>query len=219
MRWLILGPYPPEQGQGSRATAAAAAHAIDAGHDVTVISPRPTAAHRHQPLVGRSSLWALGSLLDAETTLWVRVEPGVLLSRTTDRRVALVERLLVRRLLRRAVRSVIDVGDIDVFPGGRAGALVFGSVDQLVVRSVADRDRLLAAGARPHTVVQADVATEELGASEAVPPRSSDPDPGAPLPPPPDRLARLAPGASRSEIEAVVRARAAEAPVRSAGRR
>lgn len=216
MRWLILGPYPPEQGLGARAAASAAAERIDAGHEVTVISPRPTAAHRHQALTGREALWALGSSLDADTAVWARVEPGVLLTRTTDRKAALVERLLLRRLLRRAGRSVIDVGDLDLFPGGRAGALVFGAVDQLVVHSSTDRQRLIEAGAPAHKLVVAEQSAAPAldAASQAAPPPSAHEAPC----PPPERLRALGRGATRSEIEAAVRARAAEVPVSPAGR-
>lgn len=216
MRWLILGPYPPEQGLGAQATARAAIEHIDAGQEVTVISPRPTAAHRHQVLAGREALWALGSSIGADTAVWARVEPGVLLTRTTDRRTALLERLLLRRLLRRAGRSVLDVGDLDLFPGGRAGALVFDAVDQLVVHSAVDRDRLLEAGAPARKVVVIDRPKPPAGpAATSTPPSVVD----GPPPAPPDQLRALAAGATREEIEAAVRARAAAAPVRSADRR
>jgi hypothetical protein len=55
-RWLILGPYPPERGAGARAAAAFAAQRLAAGDDVTVISPRPTAAHEHAPLEGPAGI-------------------------------------------------------------------------------------------------------------------------------------------------------------------
>ena len=210
MRWVILGPYPPERGEGAALAAAEVARRLDAGDEVTVISPRPSAAHRHRPLVGPSALWSLHADVAGFDGLWARVEPGMLLTRDPSRPDALLERVLLRRLLRRVARSVLDVGDAVLFPGGRAGGLVFSAVSELIVHSAADEQRLLAGGApraKVTLVPPMSVAGPSVGqaVSELLPPEDV---------PPPDGLRGLQPGADRATIEAAVRARAAAAPLR-----
>ena len=148
VRWVIVGPFAPERGDGPDAAVAATAARLQAGDDVLTVAPRPSAAHRHQPLVGRSAWRRLAQLLEPGDGLWVRLEPGVLFTRTPGRVEALVERVGFRWAVRRCSRVVVDVGDVALLPGGRAGALAFAAIDELVAHSEADRQALLAAGAR-----------------------------------------------------------------------
>ena len=208
MRWLIVGPYPPEQGSGPAAAAAMVAERLAAGDTVHAVSPRPTAAHVHLPLVGVQAIWALARLAREQHAegIWLRVEPGILLTSGTDRRRALAERLALAALLSRFRTSVLDVGDVGLLPGGRAGRPVFASATRFVTHSDKDTATLLASGAPPAKVQQVEL------------PAPSSP-PGAPSSmvrvddasvdyPPPTRLVDL-PG-DRTAIEAAVRARAAE---------
>lgn len=215
MRWVIVGPYPPERGEGPVVTAAVAAAHLDAGDQVTVISPRPSAAHHHRELVGREALRRLHADVGPGDGFWARVEPGILLTRSPSRVEAILERVLLRRVLRRAGRSVLDVGDVALFPGGRAGALVFDSVDQLVVHDLAERDALVAAGASPHKVVLHDEAPapqhDEQGSG-------TTPAEVVLEVPPPVELQALPADAGRAAIEAAVRRRAADAPLRRGSR-
>lgn len=207
MRWVIVGPFAPERGDGPDAAVAAAAARLRAGDDVLTVAPRPSAAHLHQPLVGRSGWRRLAQLLEPGDGLWVRLEPGVLFTRTPGRVEALVERAGFRWAVRRCRRVVVDVGDVALLPGGRAGALAFAAIDELVAHSEADRQALLAAGARPDAL--------------AGPQRPDAPDESAdgllearPAAPPLGPVV-LPPGAGREAIEQLVRARAVAAPVRS----
>lgn len=216
MRWLILGPYPPQAGEGSEVTAVAAAERLRDGDDVVVVSPLPTAAHDHGPLAGFRALWRVGRRVGTERALWARVESGVLLSHGASRIEALLERVLLAVVLRRAPHAVLDVGDVALFPGGRAGALVFAAVDELVVHSADARAHLVAAGASP-----AKLTLVERRADGA-PPDAVEPSRPAVQPvevPPPDVLRALPLGAARDDIERAIRARAAEAPVSRALRR
>jgi hypothetical protein len=49
---LVFGSYPPVPGPASAATIAAVRQAWAEGHEVRVVSPRPSAAHLSAPLVG-----------------------------------------------------------------------------------------------------------------------------------------------------------------------
>jgi hypothetical protein len=209
VRWVIVGPFPPERGDGPEATVGAAAERLRAGESVLTVSPRPSAAHRHQGLVGRSAWRPFGRLIEPGDSLWVRLEPGVLFTRAPGRVESLIERAWFRWAVRRCGRVVVDVGDVALLPGGRAGALTFAAIDELVVHTEADRQTLLAAGATASRLVGPDhevepvEPVEDLGREPAAPPLGP---------------VVLPPGADRAAIERLVRERAAAAPVRP-GRR
>lgn len=205
MRWLIVGPYAPERGAGARWTTLAAVERIDAGDDVTVVSPRPSAAHRHQPLLGRRALLDLVREVGPDTALWARVEPGLLLTREPSRAQAIVERALLGLALRRAARSVLDVGDPGMFPGGRAGALVLGPVDELVVHSEEHRALLVASGAAPEKVVLRPEPDEAQPTAPAPAAAAEAETPARPVPP--ADFGDLPAGTDRERLEAAIRAR------------
>ena len=212
MRWVIIGPYLPERGEGALAAAAMVRGCLDAGDVVHVVSPRPSAAHEHWPLVGRRAIWDMAELVRGADGLWLRVEPGIALTRQPSRQEAIFERALLRRVLNRVRTSVIDVGDVGMLPGGRAGRLVLDKVGTLVVRSEADRRTLIANGAEPGRIEvrPAFVGPPEPAAPVAKPPAAAPPAMPAP---PPDELLSLPVDAGREAIEAAVRARARVAPV------
>ena len=175
MRWLIVGPYPPEQGSGPAAAAAAVAERLVVGDTVHAVSPRPSAAHAHLPLTGVRAMWALTAMARREGAdgLWLRVEPGILLQPTTDRRQALVERMALAALLRRFRTSILDVGAVGLLPGGRAGRPVLSAATQLVAHTDQDAATLVANGA----------PTERVVLGVAVDPGPTGPAPIAPLAP------------------------------------
>lgn len=204
MRWLIVGPYVPEQGSGPSAAAAAVAERLAAGDTVHVISPRPTAAHAHMSLTGVRAMWALAKLARTEQAdgIWVRVEPGILLQPGTGRRQALTERLSLSVLLGRFTTSVLDVGDVGLLPGGRAGKPVFASATRFETHSERDTATLIANGAPTAKVTQLDAGRTPASTSEVVERRG-------PVTYPPPEVLRDLPG-ERHAIEAAVRARAAD---------
>ncbi len=202
MRWLIVGPYVPEQGSGPAAAAAAVAERLAAGDTVHVVSPRPTAAHAHLPLGGVGAMWALAKVARAERAdgIWVRVEPGILLQPGTGRRQALTERLALSVLLGRFTTSVLDVGDVGLLPGGRAGKPVFAAATRFETHSERDTATLIANGAPTAKVTQLEAGRPPMGT----------PEPAGRVGPvsyPPADVLRDLP-ADRTAIEAAVRARA-----------
>lgn len=200
-RWLIVGPYPPEQGSGPAAAAAFVAERLAAGDTVHAVSPRPTAAHEHLPLEGLRGIRAVWRLARAQRAdgLWLRVESGILLRAGVDRRQALVERAALALLLRRVVTSVLDVGDVTLLPGGRAGRPVLAAATRFVVHTPGDLDVLVANGAASDRVQQVGPSrAPEVAAAAVLPARYLPPTVLQALP------------ASRETIEAAIRARAAE---------
>lgn len=202
-RWLIVGPYPPEQGSGAAAAEAAVRERLAAGDTVHAVSPRPSAAHEHQPLEGVRAMWALARLARAQgaDALWLRVEPGILLRSGTDRRQALLERLALGRLLRRFDTSVLDVGDVGLLPGGRAGRPVFAAASRFVTHDARATTTLVANGAPPDKVTE-QVASTHVGPAGPAPALGPVDYPAA-------TVLQDLPG-DRTAIEAAVRARAAE---------
>lgn len=205
-RWLVVGPYPPEQGAGPAAAAAFVAEQLATGATVHAVSPRPTAAHEHLQLDGLRGVLALRRLAKAQRAdgLWLRVEPRILLRSGVDRRRALVERGALALLLRTFTTSVLDVGDASLLPGGRAGRPVFATASRFVTHRRADADALIASGAPPAKVA---LVGDELPGGAAPLPDASHP-PASVAYPEPAGLRDLSD--SRAEIEAAVRDRAAQ---------
>jgi hypothetical protein len=202
VRWLILGPYPPEPGAGPAAAAAFVAERLAGGDSVHAVSPRPTAAHEHHPLEGLGGIRALWQIVRAQHAdgLWWRVEPGILLRHTVDRRRGLLERAALVLALRRFDTAILDVGDVGLLPGGRAGRPVLAAATRFVVHSPKDAETLVANGAARDRI---DVAGPAAEAPE--PAFVSGPEPTYP---PPTQLHDLT--GSREVIEAAVHRRADE---------
>lgn len=167
--WLIVGPYPPEQGSGAAAAEAAVRERVAAGDTVHAVSPRPSAAHVHLPLEGLRGMRALARIARAQEAdgLWLRVEPGILLRSGTDRRQALIERLALAWLLRRFDTSVLDVGDVGLLPGGRAGGPVFTAATVFVTHDPRTTATLVANGAPPDKLTELATSTSDRPADVA----------------------------------------------------
>lgn len=205
-RWLIVGPYPPEQGSGPASAAAVVAGRLAAGDTVLAVSPRPSAAHIHLPMDGVRAMWTLARLARAERAdaLWLRVEPGILLQPSTDRRQVLLTRMALAMLLRRFETSVLDVGDVGLLPGGRAGRPVFAAATRFVTHAEAATATVIANGAPAAKVTQVDAP--DSGAATSAAGRA---EPSGPVDyPEPSVLRDLA--GTRTSIETAVRARAGE---------
>lgn len=205
MRWLIVGPYPPEQGSGAAAAEAAVRERLASGDTVHAVSPRPSAAHVHQPLEGVRAMWSLAGIARAQSAegLWLRVEPGILLRSGTDRRQALLERMALGRLLRRFTISVLDVGDLGLLPGGRAGRPVFAAASRFVTHSPQATATLIANGAPAAKVTELAATTDDR------PPASPAQQVVGPIDYPEPTVLRDLTG-TRGAIEAAVRTRAVE---------
>jgi hypothetical protein len=202
-RWLVVGPYPPEQGAGAEAARAFVQERVVAGEHVHVVSPRPTAAHQHVPLASFEGLRALWSVARAQGAdgIWWRVEPGILLRPGTDRRRGLAERAALVLFLRRFGHRIFDVGDVGLLPGGRTGRPVLRMATELVAHRAADADALVVHGAPPERVTRA-VAVDPAAADRVRAPARTTP----PAYPPADGLRALPP--ERHALEAAIRARA-----------
>ncbi|MGH9276319.1 MAG: hypothetical protein ACRDZU_16865, partial [Acidimicrobiales bacterium] len=165
-----------------------------------------SAAHLHLPMDGVRAMWTLARLARTERAdaLWLRVEPGILLQPGTDRRQTLLTRMALAMLLRRFETSVLDVGDVGLLPGGRAGRPVFAAATRFVTHAEAATATLIANGAPAAKVTQVGVLEPATAGS-----RERPVEPSSPVDYPEPSVLRDLTG-TRTSIEAAVRARAAE---------
>ncbi|MFP5377802.1 MAG: hypothetical protein ACLGIO_13620 [Acidimicrobiia bacterium] len=167
MRVLVVGSYPPMPGPSARRALAVVGRLCAAGHDVEVLSPRPSAAHHHRPLAGLGAAVALARRARSYDHLVLRLEPGLPLRR----RLAAVDgAALVAALVpwRRVTLEVDDLAGLPLAPGGRVARALWGRAAAVVVADDGDRRRLRAE------------AGPAAGRVEVAPP---PPPPVAPAPP------------------------------------
>lgn len=213
--WVVVGPYPPSADPGAGAALEAARQRLRAGHRVRVISPVPTAAAEHAHLLGRPGLHTIHRACQGAAGLWLRLQPGIGPTPGASRLEALAERARLARVLRSVPESVVDVGDVRLLPGGRAGRLVLDAASRFVVDDQATRDVLVANGADPGKVQVRDgqpggwLRIDGDGARPLAPPVGADADDDrAPVP-----ALELPPSLDRRSLEDVIGARAAALPV------
>lgn len=139
MRVLVVGAYPPYPGRSAQVTRDEVRALLLDGHDVHVLSPRPSAAHTHAALVGVRGAFALARRSRRFDKVIVRLGPGLFLRRDT-RHLARVRRLVDVALLGGALRlwrhGTLQIDDLSCVPGsvgGRSGLLLWTSVDEVVV--------------------------------------------------------------------------------------
>jgi len=113
---LVVGSYPPVPAPGSAASIAAVRRAWAAGSEVTVVSPRPSAAHLTVPVVGILAghrLTALRRLTGARALVLV-AEPGLPVAAGPR----VVQEVTVRGVLRALGGfervTVVRVGSLDI---------------------------------------------------------------------------------------------------------
>ena len=99
MRVVVAGSYPPVPGPAAASTLAAVERSWAEGHEVEVVSPRPSAAHRHAALSGYWAAWALVKLSRRADALVLCVEPGMPFGPATSARTARVVALAIRAKL------------------------------------------------------------------------------------------------------------------------
>lgn len=149
MRILMVSPYPPLR-DGIANYAVQSVQALRRqGHDVTVLSPGPSAAHLHLDLAGFRGSLALARRAAGYDELVVQYHPAFFYdSGVSGRRTA--TDLALAAAFRRARRSVVVVHEIE-YPEfeqdasrRRAATFLWRSVDELRFHSEAERSRFLA---------------------------------------------------------------------------
>jgi hypothetical protein len=135
---LVAGSYPPIPVPSSAATVDAVRRELDAGHQVRVLSPRPSAAHYSVPITGLVAGRRLGRVraLSGCDRLVFCVEPGIPFAPPQRRRplsgisAVLASALLAKEMRRFDHTTLVVTGDADV--PERAMSLLRQAADEVL---------------------------------------------------------------------------------------
>jgi hypothetical protein len=176
-------------------------HLLAEGREIDVVSPRPSAAHHHADIGSPQGAARLARLVGG-AELIARFDPGILGASGGKRPAA--ARAAVGLAVRRARRATILLSPLTAPPATKWVRAILGAAEQVVTASQEDADRLRAAGLDgPRLSVSEEswwstptkIAADGSGEDAEVSPRRETPV--------------VPPGASRDELEALVRRRAA----------
>ncbi len=207
MRWLIIGPYPPSIDPAASVTRSVVVEHLVAGDEARVVSPEPSAAHETASIGGAGSLCRVLLRGRGYDGVWVHIGRGVGLSAQPGRLRALAERAALAAVLRAAEPVIVHVGDVDLFPGGRAGQFVLRSGATFECGDEDARRTLVERGA-PADAVRVRPGAWPTSAHGIAP--ASDGS-GEPTPADVPEPAPLPSGADRASLEQWIRDRAAAA--------
>lgn len=198
-RVVVYGEYPPFPAPAAAATLATVRSLLSDGRDVEVVSPRPSAAHHHAE-VGNPKGAAKLVRLAGGAELVARFDPGILgLASGAGPAAA---RAAVGLAVRRARTATVHLSPLTAQPAGKWVRWILGPAARVTVASREDAATLEAKGLdaaklrvtedrwwlAPGAAGGAADASGSVGASEAW---------------------AITAGASREEVEAEVRRRAA----------
>jgi hypothetical protein len=199
-RVVVYGEYPPFPTPGAAATLVSVQSYLAAGREIEVVSPQPSAAHHHAD-AGNPKGAAKLALIVGGAEFVARLDPGIL--RHTRGAGPVAARTALALAVRRAGSTTIYFPPLTTAPAGKWVRSILGPAERVVVATQEDADRLRAAGLDAKKV---DVAAEAWW----LPPAGGGGKSEAGGQPATARNGWGVPsGASREELEAEVRLRAA----------
>lgn len=199
-RVVVFGEYPPFRTPAAEATLATVRALLEAGREIEVVSPRPSAAHHHaDPGSPRGAIRLARIVGGAEFV--ARLDPGIL--GESGGRGPAAARAATGLAVRRASSAIIWLSPLTARPAARWVRAILGPAERVVVASAADADRLRAAGVDGGKLSVAEDSWWLPPAHE--PPESDGPGESGSRREPWD----VPEGVSRDAIEAEVRRRAA----------
>jgi hypothetical protein len=192
---VVAAPYPTMPGPEAAASFRLVRELVEAGDEVVVVSPSPSAAHHHADPGGPRGAARLARIASGADRLILRLDASSL-SAGIDSPRLLPGRVGISAALRRAGTAEVRLDRVPATVSGRFAQLVLGPVDRVVVASEQEREALLAAG-----VDGAKVAVEpEPEAAEHAATRRSPQQAGT---------GTLPASPAAADLEALVRSRAA----------
>ena len=144
-RVLVFGPYPPSPGHEASQTFELVRSLVEEGHDVTVVSPVPSAAHHHADPGSPAGALALWRLLAGVDRAVVRLDAAGLLAGADPARV-LPGRVALGRALRRAPLVELRLDRVPTAVSPKWVSMVAGVADVVSVDDEEQRSALVAAG-------------------------------------------------------------------------
>ena len=196
-RVVVYGDYPPFPTPGAAATLETVRSLLADGHQIEVVSPRPSAAHHHGDAGDPKGAAKLARLTGGAEFV-ARFDPGIL-GQSGRAAGPAAARAALGLAVRRAKAATILLSPLTAPPAGKWVRTILGPADRVVVASEGDAATLAAAGLDPTRISVSDTAWWEEPATV-----SSAATDGRPT----DSWG-LAAGAAREDIEAEVRRRAA----------
>ena len=178
---IVAAPYPTMGGAASAATFALVRQLLADGDDVTVVSPRPSAAHHHADPGSPRGAARLANLVAGCDRLVIRLD-ATSLAADTDAPKLLPARLALSAAIRRAGQVDLILDRVPNTLARRWVALIPGRAASVTVATAADEAALVAAGI--------DAAKVRVDADN--------------LPPAPERVLRVmaaGPGSARGTVE------------------
>jgi hypothetical protein len=200
-RVVVYGEYPPYTTPGAVATLATVRSLLADGREIEVVSPQPSAAHHHADVGNPRGAAKLARLVGG-AELVARLDPGILGEAGGAGPAA--ARAAVGLAVRLSRTATIHLSPLTAPPARQWVRAVLGPADRVVVASADDAGRLRAAG----------LAGTKLSVTEEawwLPPSGVASEPGSDGSASAGRAAAwtVAAGATREDIEAEVRRRAA----------
>jgi len=142
-RVVVYGEYPPFTTPGAAATLATVRSLLADGREIEVVSPKPSAAHHHADVGNPKGAAKLARLVGG-AELVARLDPGILGQSGGAGPAA--ARAAVGLAVRRARSATIHLSPLTAPPAGKWVRAVLGPADRVVVATGDDADRLRAAG-------------------------------------------------------------------------
>ncbi|HYH47995.1 MAG TPA: hypothetical protein VEG38_00470 [Acidimicrobiia bacterium] len=202
-RVVVFGEYPPFFTPGAAATLATVRSLLEAGREIEVVSPQPSAAH-HYADPGNPRGAARLARLARGAELVARLDPGIL--GQSGGRGPAAARAATGLAVRGARSAAIFLSPLTAAPAGKWVRSILGPAERVVVASQEDADRLRAAGLDSAKLSIAEEPWWLPPAPDAAAPGDDGESTG-----PREAWNVSSRGASREEVEAEVRRRAAQA--------
>lgn len=144
-RVVVAGPYPIMPGPEAAATFALVRRLVAEGHDVTVISPQPSAAHHFADPGSPRGAARLTMLLRDVEILHLRLDAAAL-DAGQESRALMAGRLALRVALQRAGRRVVRLDRVPPSVSRQFAIVVLSKADEVVVATEGEQQALVDAG-------------------------------------------------------------------------
>ena len=196
-RVVVAAPYPTMPGPEAAASFALVRELVEAGDDVTVVSPIPTAAHHHADPGGPRGAARLARIANEADLLHLRLDASALGASRADVR-CLPGRIAINGVLRRAHESEVRLDRVPETVSEQWASLVLGKASRITVDDREAHDALVRAGVDASRIVVAPDAAAPAPVTTKS--RAPHPRPGSEVPP----------SATAADLQELVRRRAIE---------
>ncbi|HEX4979259.1 MAG TPA: hypothetical protein VFV35_04265 [Acidimicrobiales bacterium] len=207
-RWAVFAPYPTMRGPEALWALERVKELVDRGADVVVISPRPSAAHLFADPGGLRGATRLLRHLAGREHAVVRLDASALRA-DADTRALLAPRAALASALRRVPEVELVLDRVPPVVAPRWASMIAARATRIVVATPAEREALAAAGVARGTVeIDPALGPDDVAPRGSVDATAAVDDAG---------VAPLRAGATASDLEELIRRRAAAGRTDAAG--